>query len=183
MTTFTYRIVICGGRDFVGNETFTAKLDKILSQLPQEQIEIVSGGGQGADQFGEAYAAQRGYPVMQFLPNWQLHGRQAVYIRNGKMARYATHIIAFHDGYSQTTQHMIDQAAVYNLTVRVIRYHKLVNGKRDVTHKHFTRNRPPHRRQSNYRVDPNDGPRDKIQRRGGYADEQSDLDMEFGHED
>ena len=178
MKQYTYRIVICGGKEFVGGESFTAKLDKIMSQLPQDEIEIVSGGSRGADQFGEAYAKAHGYPVMQFLPNWELHGQQAGYIRNGKMVRYATHIIAFHDGYHKSTQHIIDQANLHNLPVRVIRYHKMVNGKRDVTHEHFSRNRPPRRRQSNYRVDPDNGQRQPIRRKGGYADEQSDADME-----
>jgi hypothetical protein len=83
-------------------------------------IEVVSGCARGADQLGERWADERGYPVKRFPADWHKHGKRAGYLRNEEMAGYATHLVAFWDGRSRGTKHMIDLG--HNLQTRVVRF-------------------------------------------------------------
>lgn len=114
------RVVIAGGRDFSDYSLLCKKCDKILNS--QKDIEIVSGNANGADKLGERYAREKGYTLKQFPANWDKYGKGAGYIRNKEMAEYADALIAFWDGSSKGTKHMIDLAKQNNLKIRVIYY-------------------------------------------------------------
>jgi hypothetical protein len=88
----------------------------------QKDVEIVSGTAAGADTLGERYAQEKGYEVKKFPAQWDLYGKSAGYKRNQQMAEYADGLIAFWDGKSRGTKHMIDIATNKGLKVRVIRY-------------------------------------------------------------
>jgi len=115
------RLIVAGSRGFSSFEQLTERLDFFLSAV-DEPIEFVSGGARGADRLGERYAALRGYPVVQFIPDWHRLGRRAGIVRNEAMAGYATHLVAFWDGVSPGTQHMIDFARRRSLGVRVVSF-------------------------------------------------------------
>jgi len=114
------KIIIAGGRDFNDFQMLCQKCDKILINC--KDIQIVSGGANGADRLGERYAAQKGYGIQQFLANWTKYGKSAGYIRNKEMADYADALIAFWDQKSKGTGHMINIAKKQNLLVRVVVY-------------------------------------------------------------
>ena len=114
------KIIIAGGRDFDDFDFLCEKVDKILSR--QQEIEIVSGCARGADKLGERYAELRGYPVKRFPADWGNHGRAAGYIRNEEMAEYSDALIAFWDGKSKGTQHMIRIAEEQGLKTRILYY-------------------------------------------------------------
>ena len=57
-----------------------------------------------------------------FIPQWDKYGKKAGYLRNVEMAENANALIAFWDGKSKGTKHMIDIATERNLPIRVIRY-------------------------------------------------------------
>lgn len=57
-----------------------------------------------------------------FKADWDKHGKAAGFKRNTEMAKYADALIAFWDGKSKGTKHMIDTAKSHNLKVRVIAY-------------------------------------------------------------
>lgn len=114
------KVIIAGGRDFNDFNLLCEKCDKILSR--QTDIEIVSGRAKGADQLGEKYARLRGYPIKMLPANWNLHGKQAGYIRNVEMAEYSDALIAFWNQESKGTEHMIDVARERNLLIRIILY-------------------------------------------------------------
>ena len=116
------KLIIAGGRDFSNSDLMNEKLDYLLSNTPQNEIEIVSGCAKGADSMGERYAEIMGYAVKQFPANWDRDGKAAGPIRNREMAEYATHLIAFHDGVSRGTANMIQVAKELGLKVRVVRY-------------------------------------------------------------
>ena len=115
------RVIIAGGRDFKGNESFMLKLDAQLKHLPEE-VQIVSGCAKGADTFGEEYAESRGLSVAKFPADWKNLGRKAGPLRNIQMAEYADAVIAFWDGQSRGTFHMMTEARKRNMPVRVIHY-------------------------------------------------------------
>ena len=76
----------------------------------------------GADRLGERYAKERGYKVIYFPADWDIDGRSAGFKRNVKMAEYADALVAFWDGKSSGTKHMIETAQGKGLDVRVKRY-------------------------------------------------------------
>lgn len=119
----TYKVIIAGTRMFADYTLLCSSCDRLLSQKGlTHDIIIVSGTARGADKLGERYAKERGYNVELFPADWENKGRAAGYIRNADMANNADALIAFWDGTSHGTAHMIDIARKKNLPVRVIRY-------------------------------------------------------------
>jgi hypothetical protein len=114
------KIIIAGGRNFRDYNKLRESCDNIL--VNQKEVEIVSGTAVGADTLGERYAQEKDYEVKKFPAQWDLYGNSAGYKRNQQMAEYADGLIAFWDGKSKGTKHMIDIANKMGLKVRVIRY-------------------------------------------------------------
>ena len=114
------RVIVAGGRDFNDYELLRSKLDYYLSNL--DDISIVSGGARGADRLGENYAIEKGLKLVMFPADWINEGKQAGYLRNERMAEYATHLIAFWDGKSRGTLDMINKAKQKGLKIRIIKY-------------------------------------------------------------
>jgi len=114
------KVIIAGSRDFDDYELLRSYCDHVLQN--QTDIEIVSGTAKGADHLGERYAIEKGYRVKRFSANWEKHGRSAGYIRNEEMANYADALIAFWNGNSKGTEHMINLAKKYKLYIRINNY-------------------------------------------------------------
>jgi ABC-type enterochelin transport system substrate-binding protein len=114
------KIIIAGGRNFRDYDKLRESCDNLL--VNQKDVEIASGTAAGADTLGERYAQEKGYEVKKFPAQWDLYGKSAGYKRNQQMAEYADGLIAFWDGKSKGTKHMIDIANKMGLKVRVIRY-------------------------------------------------------------
>lgn len=118
------KLIIAGSRCFANYTLLNETLTKLLANytdLPQ-QIEVVSGHALGADRLGEIWAERHNVKVVSFPAKWQLHGKRAGYLRNIEMAEYADALVAFWDGQSKGTKHMIDIAKSKNLQVRVIMF-------------------------------------------------------------
>lgn len=116
-----FRVIISGGRDFNNYEGLAQVMDRLLVNVTDE-IQIVCGMARGADRLGERYAKERGYSIRYFEADWDEHGRAAGYIRNEEMAKNADALVAFWDGQSKGTRHMIETAQRYKLDIRVKRY-------------------------------------------------------------
>lgn len=114
------KVIIAGSRDFNDYNKLCQYCDHILQN--QQEIEIVSGTARGADQLGERYATDRGYQIKKFPADWNKFGKSAGYIRNEEMAKYADALIAFWDGKSKGTEHMINLAKQYNLKIKTCKY-------------------------------------------------------------
>lgn len=113
------KVIIAGSRDFSDFQLLYAKCEEILES--QTDIEIVSGTARGADKLGEHYASLKGHSVAKFPADWDKHGKAAGYVRNKEMAEYADMLIAFWDGESRGTGHMINLATEKGLNVHVIK--------------------------------------------------------------
>lgn len=114
-------IIVAGSRSFKDFNLMVEKLDKILSNIKSE-ITIISGGAQGADLMGEAYATYRGHKCLTMPAEWDKYGRSAGYKRNEAMAEIATHCVVFWDGKSPGSRHMINIATRKGLKTRTVRY-------------------------------------------------------------
>lgn len=119
-----FRVIVAGGRDFNNYEALASSLDHLFKHI-NDEIQIVCGLARGTDRLGERYAKKNGYKVVYFEPNWAEYGKSAGFKRNVEMAEYADALVAFWDGKSRGTKHMIDIAKEKGLDVRVKRYHRV----------------------------------------------------------
>lgn len=116
-----YRVIVAGSRSVCDERLIFRKLDKLLSnKLGKEDIQIVSGAARGVDQTGEKYAASRGLDCIRFPADWEKYGKRAGYLRNEQMAENADALVAFWDGQSRGTKHMIEIAKTRGLAVRIV---------------------------------------------------------------
>lgn len=115
----TPRVIVAGSRSFDDYVVLKAELDFLLGTLKQNPI-IVSGSARGTDQLGERYANERCWHVLTFPADWKAHGKSAGMMRNTRMAWSASHLVAFWDGESPGTKHMIETATSEGLDVRIV---------------------------------------------------------------
>ena len=135
------RIIIAGGRSFDDYQMLKTESLKAITaivktatgqdKIKKEQITIVSGGANGADKLGERFANECGLRTRIFVANWDRYSRRAGYMRNVEMAEFAADkenglaygaLIAFWDGQSKGTKHMIDTAKKNGMDVHVVNY-------------------------------------------------------------
>ena len=137
------RIIIAGSRDFSNYDLLVNSVNNVIFDLEcrnaetgignrsrveeRNQIKIISGRARGADKYGEQFAEERDYEVVVFPADWDGLGKRAGYVRNAEMAKFAIAdgnfgvLIAFWDGKSKGTKHMIDLAEKYGLEVHIVR--------------------------------------------------------------
>lgn len=123
------RIIIAGSRGFndygyleyVVNRYFT----KYISD--KNDVEIISGTAPGADRLGELYADRHGIKLVRMPADWRKYGKSAGYKRNEEMAVFSVSdgftgvLLAFWDGMSRGTKHMIDIAEKHEVKTYIIK--------------------------------------------------------------
>lgn len=138
MENTIYRIIIAGGRDFddyqmLRKEALDA-IRRVFTKVDKNNTYIVSGRAKGADSLGERFADEFGLNKVEFPANWDKYGKSAGFRRNEQMADFAKGkneenqenikglLIAFWDGKSHGTKHMIELAKNKKMPVEIIRY-------------------------------------------------------------
>ena len=106
------RIGIIGSRNII--------IEDLKEYLTDNVTEIVSGGAKGVDQCAREYAIAENIKLTEFLPDYRRYGRYAPLERNIKIINYADRIIAFWDGKSKGTKHIIDNCEKMNKKLEVI---------------------------------------------------------------
>ena len=121
------RVIVAGSRMFNDYDLLKNVLSDFVKHHGTERITIISGGAAGADQLGERYARENKILFKVFPAQWNIHGKRAGYLRNLQMMNYAievgnSYLIAFWDGKSKGTKHMIDNAKKNGMTVNIITF-------------------------------------------------------------
>ena len=118
------RIIVAGGRDFNDYELLSAELIKYIREIApdaeRDGVAIVSGAAAGADTLGARFARLNHMPLHVYPAEWDIYGKLAGFRRNKIMARNADYLLAFWDGKSSGTLHMIKEAPP--LPVKIVRY-------------------------------------------------------------
>ena len=118
-----FKVIIAGSRGFSNYKLLKEKCNEYIREKRKEyNIIIISGGARGADTLGEKYAQDEGFSLEVFPANWNKFGKSAGFIRNEQMAEVADALIAFWDGKSHGTKHMIEIMENKKLLVRVVNY-------------------------------------------------------------
>lgn len=93
---------------------------QFVSLLPPDTT-IVSGGALGVDQAAARAAQEFGLELVEYLPDWEKHGKRAGFLRNQDIVQRADVVFAFWDGTSRGTKSSIELAEKYGRPVRVFR--------------------------------------------------------------
>lgn len=110
------KVLVCGSRDFNDFQ----QLSETLSTL--DITEVIQGGARGADRLSKDWAVQNNVHSKEFRADWNVYGRRAGPIRNAKMLREGKPdlVVAFWDGQSPGTRHMISIAREAGVKVIVV---------------------------------------------------------------
>lgn len=118
------KIIVAGGREFKTDEHYQRMcdvLDKFQNDMDGE-FELVYGCARGADTLAYNWAISKGLKIHAFPAQWKKHKGEkydlnAGFKRNIEMAEFADALIAFWDGESKGTKHMIKEARKRGLPV------------------------------------------------------------------
>lgn len=102
------RVLVCGGRWYAGRAALFNVLDRAHADQPISLI--IHGAASGADSLAGEWAAARGVRVESYPAAWNVHGRRAGPIRNGRMLRKGKPDIVFAFPGGDGTADMIDKA-------------------------------------------------------------------------
>ena len=94
------KVAVVGSRNLV--------ISNFEKYLPEGTTEIVSGGAKGIDACAKKYAAENHIKFTEFLPDYNRYKKGAPLKRNLKIIEYSDIVIAFWDGKSKGTKHVID---------------------------------------------------------------------------
>ena len=118
------RVIIAGGRDFADYNRLCWFMDQWVldNDMGPDNTDFISGEAKGADILGKKWALSRGYKVVLFPAQWDIHGKAAGYIRNKAMADEATALVAWWNENSKGTGNMIWVATKAGLKVHIEGY-------------------------------------------------------------
>lgn len=112
------KLIVAGSRNVTNYNCLKFYIDEYRKKI--KVTTIISGGAKGADKFGEKYAWENNLVLEIYEADWTNLGKAAGYRRNEVMARKGDLLIAFWDGKSRGTKHMIDIAEREGLPVTII---------------------------------------------------------------
>ncbi|HNT28637.1 MAG TPA: SLOG family protein [bacterium] len=112
------RVAVVGSRTFFHYSVLEKELDTLLSK----NATLLSGGAGGADALAEKYAREHGRTIEVIRPDWETYGPSAGYRRNREIVKKASRVIAFWDGKSRGTDHIIQLARAEGIPVHVVRF-------------------------------------------------------------
>lgn len=110
-------IIVAGSRRF-NNYNFVAGALEAL--IGDQDVIIMTGGATGVDTLAYQWAGKKKLDRHVVHAEWKKHGKAAGPMRNEKMAKLATHLIAFDDN-TKGTNHMIQCAGKYGLTTKIVK--------------------------------------------------------------
>lgn len=116
------KLIVAGGRDFSDTELFLKTMQQVEQDLSEYSVSLVSGMAKGADMMAWQFARQEGITCHHFPADWNKYGKAAGFRRNQEMADFSDGLVAFWDGKSHGTKHMIDTMAKQGKWVMVVRY-------------------------------------------------------------
>ena len=121
-----FKVIIAGSRGFSNYKLLKETCDKYLREKKKtHNVVVISGHARGADILGEKYASDEDLDLEIYPADWKKYGKSAGFMRNEQMADIADAVIAFWNGESHGTKHMIDIAEEKGLNVRVVNYGKV----------------------------------------------------------
>lgn len=120
----TARVIVCGSRKWHDRRAIADRLNELVLERGWRFPDpvIVHGAARGADRLAEEEAGKSGLLTEAHPANWDLHGKSAGLIRNLAMANLGAELcLAFWDGQSTGTAHMVAECRKRGIPVEVVR--------------------------------------------------------------
>lgn len=118
-----FKLIVAGGREFNNYYRLCEELSGLANTTYKDkQVSIVSGMARGADALGVRFAKEFDVLLHEFPADWNTHGKRAGFMRNDDMSKFADGLLAFWDGQSRGTAHMIETMRKAGKPVHVVRY-------------------------------------------------------------
>ena len=117
-----FKLIVAGGRDFSDTELFLKTMQQVEQELAEYSVSLVSGMAKGADMMGYLFAREHWITCHEFPADWNKYGKAAGFRRNQEMAIFSDGLVAFWDGKSHGTKHMIETMKAQNKWIMVVRY-------------------------------------------------------------
>lgn len=106
------KLAIIGSRNLI--------MENIGEYLSENITEIVSGGAKGIDACAKNHAIKNNIKLTEFIPEYNKYGKAAPLKRNLQIIEYADEVLAFWDGKSGGTKHVIDTCKKLGKKVSVV---------------------------------------------------------------
>lgn len=116
------KLIVAGGRDFSDTGLFLRAMQQVEQELAEYSVSLVSGMAKGADMMAWQFARQEGITCHHFPADWNKYGKSAGFRRNQEMADFSDGLVAFWDGQSRGTKHMIETMKAQGKWVKVVGY-------------------------------------------------------------
>lgn len=134
-----FKLVVAGGRDFSDYTLLSAAITQLgEKKLIDRAVSIISGMARGADAMAAQFARENNVALYEFTADWQdleatgavvkydhkgrAYNATAGFIRNRRMADNGDGLLAFWDGKSHGTKHMIRTMQAMGKPVWVLNY-------------------------------------------------------------
>lgn len=92
----------------------------IISQLKMLPTVLLSGGTSGIDNCVREFAEDYKIPLIEYLPDFEKHGEQAILERNKLLIEMADYVLFFWDGASIKTKAAIDYAKEIGKLIKIV---------------------------------------------------------------
>ena len=113
-------IAVIGSRGFSDYSFFAEKLEHLLQNL--SDYSFVSGGCKtGGDALIKRYCQEHNLKLVEHLPDWDLYGKKAGFLRNQLIIDDCTHLIAYWDKVSKGTLSSIKMAEKKNIPIKIVK--------------------------------------------------------------
>lgn len=117
------KVIVAGSRDFNDEVMLSVVISEMVrNNLIDDNATLVCGMARGADRLAETFWKAAGLPIIEMPADWDNLGKGAGFIRNGEMGKIADVLVAFWDGKSRGTAHMIETMRKLNKPVHVIKF-------------------------------------------------------------
>lgn len=117
---YDYRVIVAGSRGYDNRREFHKVLCAYLERFDGPVLFISGKAPTGADDLIIRWCEKFKYPCLKMPADWDTNGKRAGYLRNAEMAKVGSHLLAFYDGQSRGTGHMIDTAIKEGLPSKII---------------------------------------------------------------
>ena len=111
------KIAVVGSRGISDSESIHLAMQKVLKCMGR--FVLVSGGARGVDLIAKDWGMEHGIEVMEYLPEYEAYGRRAPLVRNQLIAETCDYMLAFWDGKSTGTMHVVAWAKALGKPVEV----------------------------------------------------------------
>lgn len=116
------RLIIAGSRHLSPAPKFVNQCVRSCErEFKQVVTSVITGGAEGVDAAGAAWARDYRVPVRVYHADWKRYGPAAGPIRNRKMASIADALLLIWDGRSRGSASMLDFARKFGLRVYEVR--------------------------------------------------------------